>query len=430
MNKIYLFALLIGLGTGLWGQSVPTPAPPAEGALLLNNAVVHIGNGTVVENGGVLIRDGKIEQAGVIRGRVSGIKTVDLAGKHIYPGLIAPMTQLGIDEIGAVRATDDRDEAGSVNPNARAIVGYNTDSRVIPTVRSNGILMAQIVPQGGLFPGTSSIVQLDAWNWEDAAYVIDDAVHLNWPRMTVWEAWWAPPVEKQKKSIKENMEKLNQFMEEAKAYQILKASGRTYKSDIKLEAIVPVLSGEKPLFISANSEQQIRAAVAFMLLHEVRMVLVGGADAWRVKAELKKYEIPVVLAPTQSLPRHSESDIDQPFKTPQMLKEAGIPFCLSGGGFWQQRNLPFQAGQAVAFGLAPEAAIQAMTLDAAKILGIADSSGSLEVGKDATLIVSEGDVMDYRTSQIVHAFIQGREIDLGNKQKALYTKFKQKYDGQ
>lgn len=427
MNKLILTLAIVGLAVLGVAQSVPTPAAPQKAPILLTNGYLHIGNGKVIEKGNVLIQDGKLTAVGATGSEVAGVQTVDLQGKHVYPGLIAPVTQLGIDEIESVRATDDRSEAGAINPNARAIVGYNTDSRVTPTVRSNGILIAQIAPQGGLFPGTSSIVQLDAWNWEDATYQLDDALHMNWPRMNVWDAWWAPPAEKQKQQIKENVARINKFMDQAVAYQKLKESGRDYKTDLRLEAMIPVLKKEQDLFIRANSEKQIRAALAFAFRYDLNMVLVGGADSWLVAQELRENKIPVILRATQNLPRHSESDLDQPYKTPALLAAEGVSFCLSNGGFWQQRNLPFQAGQAVAFGLGKERAVQAITLDAARILGIDDRTGSLEPGKDANLIVSEGDLLDYRSSNVVHAFIQGREIDLGNKQKSLYEKFQPRY---
>lgn len=429
MNKlipIFLFLAAIG---GVQAQSVPTPAPAQSKAILLENGTIHIGNGEVVEKGGVLFENGKIVQAGVIRGRLANVETIDLQGQHVYPGIIAPATQIGLDEIEAVRATDDRSETGAINPNARAIIGYNTDSRVTPTIRSNGVLMAQVAPSGGLFQGSSSIVQLDAWNWTDAAVVVDDAVHLNWPRLAVYTAWWAPPVEEQKKRSMEYLAKIDQAMDEAKAYMAAKESGRPYDKDLRWEALGPVLKREKPLFIHANTEKEIRSALSFALKYELRWVLVEGADSWRVTEELKKYEVPVVLAKPQRLPRLEDEDIDQPYKTPKLLQDAGVLFCLSMNDFWNQRNLPFQAGTAAAYGLTKEEALASITLSTAKILGIDSTAGSLEPGKDATIVVSQGDLLDMRSSQVTRAYIQGRAIDLGNKQKDLYEKFKGKYEG-
>lgn len=420
--------LLFTWGNTLKAQSVPTPAPAQKGSILLENGTIHLGTGTVVEKGAVLIVDGKIEQAGTLRGRVNADQTIDLQGQHVYPGLIAPVSQIGLDEIEAVRATDDTREVGSVNPNARAIVSYNTDSRVTPTLRSNGILLAQVAPKGRGFKGTSSVVQLDAWNWEDAAYELDDAVHLNWPSLRIYDAWWASPVAEQKKRIKESLKRLDQTMQEAKAYQINREGGEGGKKDPRLEALIPVVKGEKPLFIYANSEKEIRSALDFHLRHKVKMVLVGGADSWRMTEELKQFNVPVVLRKVQSLPTREDADIYQPYETAARLQEAGVLYCLAMNDFWNYRNLAYQAGTAVAHGLDKELALQAITLNTAKILGIADRTGSLEVGKDANIVVSEGDLLDMRTSKVTHAFIQGRKIDLGNKQKDLYKKFSEKYE--
>ena len=425
---IGFFGAFTLVGNTVAAQAVPTPAPKQKGEILLKNGTIHLGNGQVVENGAVWITDGKITQAGVLRGRVVVENTIDLQGAHVYPGLIAMATQIGLDEIEAVRATNDKSETGAINPNARAIVGYNTDSRVTPTVRSNGILMAQVAPQGGVFSGTSSVVQLDAWNYEDAAYLMDDAVHLRWPNLRINRASWAKPAAKQQEEIIRRLQLINTSMDEAVAYETARAAGRTVKHDLRWEALGPIIRKEKPLYVYANSEKEIRSVLAFKLKYDVRIVLVGGAESWRLTEELKSYEIPVVLRQVHSRPYRADDDIDLPFKTPKLLKDAGVQFCLGMRTFWDYRNLPFQAGTATAYGLSSEEALQAITLDAARILGIDSTTGSLEPGKDATLVVSTGDLLDMRTSQVTAAYIQGRKIDLGNKQKALYEKFKAKYN--
>ncbi len=410
-------------------QSVPVPAPKQKGQILLQNGVIHIGNGLVVDKGAVLITDGKITQAGVLRGRVVVENTIDLQGAHVYPGLIAMATQIGLDEIEAVRATDDKSETGAINPNARAIVGYNTDSRVTPTLRSNGILLAQVAPQGGLFSGTSSIVQLDAWNWEDAAYLMDDAVHLRWPNLRIRRSPNAEPAAKQQEEIIKRLQQIESAMDEATAYATARASGRSLKTDLRWEALIPVIRKEKPLYVYANSEKEIRSVLAFMLKYDLRIVLVGGAESWRMTEELKAYKVPVVLRQVHSRPWRDDDDIDMPFRTPKILKDAGVDFCLAMESFWNYRNLPFQAGTAAAYGLSREEALQAITLDAARILGIDSTTGSIEAGKDANLVISSGDLLDMKTHQVTAAYIQGRSIDLGNKQKALYEKYKAKYLG-
>lgn len=409
------------------GQDVPVPGAQQPQPIILQGGTIHTGSGGLIANGDILLIDGKIVDVGKIRTRVDSARIIDCSGKHIYPGLIAPATQIGLDEVEAVRATEDRREVGAINPNARAIIAYNADSRVTPTLRSNGILMAQVSPEGELFAGTSSVVKLDAWNWEDAAYVMDDAIHLYWPRLKFHESRWMPPIEEQKKKSRENLARIDKTLNDARGYWNIKKEGKLKKVDLRWEALIPVLERKKPLFIHANDEKQIRSALEFAIRHDVRMVLVGGADAWLLADLLASHKIPVVLRKPHNLPKQSYDDIDMSYKMPKVLKDAGILVCLSMRDFWNQRNLPFQAGTAAAYGLTKEEALSMITLNTAKILGIGDRTGSIEPGKDATLLISTGDLLDMRTSKVRMAFIQGREVDLGNKQKDLYQKFKGKY---
>lgn len=424
MKKYIILAIIALLHNLAFAQSLPTPGPRQSQPILLKNATLHIGNGTQLATADLLMVDGKIAEVGTIKADLSNTMVIDLSGKHVYPGLIAPNTQIGLSEIEAVRATNDFAETGEVNPNVRALIAYNTDSRVTPTVRSNGILLTQVTPTGGLFSGTSSIVQLDAWNWEDAAYLPDEGVHLNWPRMRFNEAPWAPPVEEQKKQARENQAKLDEAIAQAKAYHAARLAGIQPQTDLRWEALIPVLEKQKPLYIHAQDEKQIEAAVAFAQTHDLRMVLVGGADAWRVAELLKRHQIPVILQKPHSLPTTEDDAVDQMYRIPKLLKDAGVKFCLSHAEFWNQRNLPFLAGTAVAYGLTKDEALSAITLHAAEILGIADRTGSLEVGKDANIIVSTGDLLDMRSSHIEMAWIQGRAMDLGSHQKDMYQKYK------
>lgn len=426
MKKTYnfLLILLLGIATQLSAQSVPAPGPKQTLPIIFQEATIHTGTGEVLENASLLVVDGKIVEVGKVTQAFKNAEVINLKGKHIYPGFIAPATTIGLDEIEAVRATRDFRETGEINPNVRAIIGYNTDSRVTPTIRSNGILLAQISPRGGLFGGTSSVVQLDAWNWEDAAYKMDDGVHLYWPRMRFREGWWAPPIEEQKKRSAENLGKIEEAMLSARSYFELKQEGKVTQVDLRWEALAPVLAKEKPIFIHAHDEKQIMSAVAFANRHEVKMILVGGRDAWRVTELLKENEIAVILDQVHSLPATDDDDIDIIYRQPKMLQVAGILYCLGMRDFWNTRNLPFQAGTAAAYGLTPEEALATITLNTAKILGIDDRTGSIEVGKDANLIVSSGDALDMRTSNIEMAFIQGRKVNLANRQKDLVEKFR------
>ncbi|MEK7256232.1 MAG: amidohydrolase family protein, partial [Bacteroidota bacterium] len=351
-------------------------------------------------------------------------REIDATGKHLYPGFIAPNTDLGLQEIEAVRATRDNAETGSINPNVRSIIAYNTDSEVTPTVRSMGVLMAEIAPQGGRISGSSSVVQLDAWNWEDAAVGADIGIHLNWPSLSTFS------FEEQRVTKNEEYEKqvqeLKAFFTEAQAYR---QKSPVESKNLRFEAMRGVLDGSKRLFIHANNVQAIQEAVLFAKQFQITPVLVGGNDAWRIADFLKQNQVAVILSSTQRTPSREDEDVDQPFKTPAQLQAAGVEWCFGHEGFWQQRNLAFQAGQAVAFGLAYEDAVKALTSNTAKILGIQKQAGTIETGKDATFFLSEGDALDMRTAKVTKAFIQGREINLDNKQEMLYRRFQQKYKG-
>jgi imidazolonepropionase-like amidohydrolase len=427
MNKALLLLAILPLSLGLYAQSVPVPAPAQSKPMLLRGGTLHAGDGTPAVVGDLLLVGGKIQAIGTVATVPDNTEIIDVAGKHVYPGLIATNTSLGIQEVEAVRATIDHQEAGEVNPNMRTLIAYNTDSRVTPTVRSNGVLIAQVVPEGGLYAGTSSVVQLDAWTWEQAAYAADDALHLYWPSMTLSNSRFAPPMEEQKKRLRENLDNIAKAFSESRAYAQAKQAGTLTQIDQRWEAMLPVLRKERPVWIHAQSERQLRAAIAFKVEQDIEVVLVGGADAWLMVDQLKRYNIPVVLEPTQSLPRLEDDDIDQPYKTARILHEAGVLVALSGTGFWRQRNLPFLAGTAATGGVSPEVALAMITSHAARILRIDGRTGTLAVGKDANVIVSQGDLLDMRTSLVTWACIQGRVLDLGNHHEDMYKKFKLRY---
>ncbi|MCB0569150.1 MAG: amidohydrolase family protein [Phaeodactylibacter sp.] len=406
------------------GQT-PAPAPAQQQPVYIYGATAHLGNGQVIENSAIAFDKGKITfvgEAGNLR-EGEGHLRINATGKHIYPGFIAPATNLGLVDIEAVRATRDFREVGSMNPNVRSLIAYNTDSEIIPTVRCRGVLLAQVRPEGGRISGLSSVVQLDAWNWEDAAYRADDGLFLNWPGLASYNR------REQRLSTNKEYEKqvqeVRDFFAEAKAYLDNPAPA---KDNLKYDALRPVLEGKTRLYVQAQEAREIMNAVQLAAEFNMKLAIVDGRDAWMVADMLKAHDVAVVLRATQSLPARVDSDVDQPFKTPALLQQAGLLFCFGMDGFWEQRNLPFQAGQAVGYGLDYEQAVAALTSNTARILGIGDRTGTLEVGKDANLFISEGDALDIRSSQLIRAFIQGREINLDNKQKALYRKFKAKYD--
>ena len=417
---------MIVLSVTLAAQVV-APAPPQTQPIAIVGGTAHLGTGAVIEDALITFDGGKITlvSGNKTKRNLSGYKIIEAGGKHIYPGFITPNTDLGLIEISAVRATRDTREVGTYNPNIRSLIAYNTDSEIIPTVRSMGVLVAQVTPQGGRISGSSSIVSLDAWNWEDAAIKADDGIHLNWPQAMRFD-WHSRTIAANKNYDKQVSEMLNYF-KEAAAYAKKK---NPVEKNLRFEAMKPLFSHKANLYIHANTAKAITQAVIMAEKFGIKPVIIGGNESWMITDFLKEHKIAIILNKTHQLPASADDDIAQPFKTPAILQKAGIPFCLSmNGGWssWQSRNLPFQAGQAVAYGLDYEDAVRAISLNAAKILGVDNQLGSIEVGKDATLFISEGDVLDMRTSKVTKAFIQGRDINLDNKQKELYRKFELKY---
>lgn len=429
MQQISVYISLLFVPIFTFGQAVPTPAKAQSQAIVIQQATIHTAKGNVIEKGNLVFEKGKITQMGTEVKVPANAKIINASGKHLYPGLITVNSNLGLSEIESVRATNDQSETGAINSNVRAIISYNTDSKVIPTVRSNGVLLAQIAPNGGIFSGTSSIVQLDAWNWEDATVVQDDAVYLNFPYQSVNLTIGATPnqADEQRKEIEKQENMLHQTFKDAINYHNAKTNGKNVAHNQMLEALIPIIKQEKKLFVRANSEKQIIAAVAFAQQYKLKIVIVGGQDAYLQTDLLKKHDIPVILYKPHQLPRTEDDEIDMPYKLPAILQKAGILFCFDMDEFWNERNLAFQAGTAAAYGLTKEEAIASITANPAQILGIEKRVGTLEVGKDATLLISEGDILDMRTSKITNAFIEGRELDLNNMQTDLYKKFSAKY---
>lgn len=404
-----------------------TPAPKQTKKIMLLNGIAHLGNGKVIKNSAISIVDGKfniVADAAVIKIDFKQFDTViDVRGKHIYPGIIAPNSTLGLTEIDAVRATRDYSEVGKYNPHVRSIIAYNTESKVTTTIRSNGVLMGQITPRSNAISGTSSIVQFDAWNWEDAVIKEDDGIHLNWENMY---NWWKGD---KNKEYNKNIAELNQFFADAFAYSKL---DNHQEKNIRFEAMRGIFNGTKTLYIHADFIKELTEAINFSKKHGVKKtVIVGGYDSWMITDMLKENNIAVILQRVHSLPQRQEDDVYLPYKLPKILHDAGVLFCLENAGDMEAmgtRNLPFYAGTAAAYGMEKEDALSLITLNTAKILGIDAFCGSIEPGKDATLFISTGDALDMRTNNVEAAFIQGRALDLNNFQKQLYEKYKSKYE--
>ena len=437
MKKIFISLVAICFLANARSQETVYPAPKQTTTTAITNATVHKGNGEVIENATIIITDGKIAAVGKDVAVPAGAITVDAKGKQVYPGLILPVTDLGLVEMPSVRATTDVQELGELNPNIRSIVAYNTDSKIINTLRSNGILLAGITPQGGLISGSSSVVQLDAWNWEDAAYKTDEGIHFNMPSLMPRARFGGfgggggrggGPQDAQTDPVKEGLEKVEKiknFFYEAKAYAAAPAHEET---NLKLAAVKGLFDKTQKLYVHANTVKQMLVALDFIKEFGFDVVIVGGSDSWQIADLLKQHNVSVILNQPHSLPTLEDDDVDQPFKTAAMLQKAGVLFSITDDdGQTRGRNLAFNAGEAASYGLTKEEALQAITLNAAKILGISDKTGSIEVGKDANIVISQGDILDMKTSIITDAFIQGRKIDLTDKHKQLNERYNQKY---
>lgn len=432
MKKIFFYISCFFVLTDVTAQETILPASAQKETIALTNATIHVGNGQVINNGTVVFKNGKITEVSATAS-TSGAKVIDCKGKHIYPGLILPASQLGLVEVNSVRATIDASEIGDMNPSIRSIIAYNTDSKVINTLRTNGILLANVIPDGGIISGSSSVVQLDAWNWEDAAYKMDVGIHFRMPSLLTrrggrggFGGFGAQQsnVDPVKQGL-ERIENVKVFFREAKAYL---AESKHENTNLKFEAVRNLFSKKEKLFIHCNIVKEMLLAVDFTKEFGFDVVLVGAVDSWQIADLLKQNNVAVILNQLHSLPTMVDDDIDQPFKTPAILQKAGVLFTINDDdGNTRYRNLPFNAGTASAYGLTKEEALSSITLNAATILGIADKTGSIETGKDANIVVSEGDILDMRTNIITNAFIQGRQVELNNKQMQLAEKYEKKY---
>jgi len=429
---LFTIILLAGILMQVPAQS-PVVAPAQKKPVILTGGTIHTGTGEVIENGLIAFSGGKISwigKASESKLNKDGFEEIDITGKQVYPGLIFPNTTIGLSEIGSgVDVANDTRETGDLNPDVRAIAAYNTDSHVIPVIRSNGILLAQIVPQGTLLPGTASVVQLDAWNWKDAAYRMDNGLMMGWPRksqsMGRRGAMFQMPTSGTG-TYEKNVELLEKIFTDAVAYA---AIDKPEDFNLRLDAMRGLFDGRKTLFISAPEAKGIMEAVLFAKRYGVKKIVLSGADAtaWEIKDFLRDNNVAVLVDNPLSLPKYDYSDTKEPFRLAAMFVREGI---LTGLTYSSNAygNLPFAAGETAAYGLTKEEALQTVTLNTAKILGIEDRTGSLEAGKDANIVVSAGDLLDMRTSNVELAFITGRNISLDNKHKQLYRRFKAKYD--
>ena len=418
MNRKLIIIITLLLTISVNGQK-PT---------LYIGGIAHLGNGKVIQNSAISINNGKFDlvaDASLIRIDPNAFDTIyRIYGKHIYPSFILPNTTLGITEIDAVRASRDFRETGGSNPNIRSLIAYNTDSKLTKTVRANGVLIAQVTPRGGLVSGQSSIMHLHGRNWEDAVLKADDGIHINWPNSYYKTGWWAEPGEtKQNTEYQNKITELEKLFSKANAYE---ASSNIM--DLKMESMKGLFDGGKNLYIHANSGSDMHDAINFSERYRVKnIIIVGGEDALAISNVFVKKNIPIILNRIHRLPKSEDSPVDEPFRQAKKLEDLSILFCLSYEGDMEAmgaRNLSFTAGTTVTYGQEYEKAVQSITLNTAKILGIDDVVGSIQKGKNATFFISSGDALDMRTNNVEQAFINGASINLNNHQKELFDKYR------
>ena len=409
-----------------------TPAPKQTAPVTIVGATAHLGNGEVIENSLIIFENGKlttVTDAGTTKRPYPGT-VIEARGKHVYPGFIAPNSTLGLVEIDAIRQSDDEDEIGEMLPHVRSLVAYNAESQVVESMRPNGVLIGQITPRGGRISGTSSVVQFDAWNWEDAALEEDDGLHINWPnnvrRGRTWQG--EDPGIKPNDEYEKEVVELSDFFKNAKAY----LAGPREKENLPYEAMQNVFSGDKKIYIHADAEKEIMDILDFKKqLNLKNVVLVGAYDGYKVADEIKAANVPVLVGRVHETPNLEDQDYDLPYKMARLLNDKGILVGLETSGSMERmnsRNLPFYAGTVVAFGVDKEEALKMITSNTAKILGVDKTMGTLEEGKDATLFISEGDALDMRTNKLSKAFIQGRDISLESHQTKLADRYAKKVE--
>jgi len=430
MKKIIYILLSTMFLANIAGAQTPVPAKPQAKPIALTGGVAHIGNGQVIQNSLITFDKGKltgVADATVVKMDLSGYEVININGKHVYPGFILPNSQVGLQEVSSIRAMNDNAERGQMNPNVRAQISYNTDTEYTPTFRFNGVLLAESAPTGGTISGTSSVMEMDGWNWEDATVAADIAVHMNWP--SIMSRQFDFNTFSFNESANANYDKevtqITQFFAEALSYGALASK----EINLKFEAMQGLFDGKKTLMLHANNPKEIVESVRFAQRSGVkRITVVGGTGALWVADFLKESKIPVILPSTHNLPNRTDDDVDMPYKLPHLLTQAGVIVALmDDGALHGGRNLGFYAGTAAAYGMSKEDALKTITSNTAKALGIDNRVGTLEVGKDATLFVANGDALDYRGNVLTHAFISGKLMTLPGNQQELYERYSRKY---
>ena len=420
LARLLVFWLVVGWIAQKTDAHDQIPGAPQSKPIALIGGTVHpvdsatIANGTVVFDHGQIIAVGRNVNVKLPK----GCKSIDVSGKHVYPGLMESMSNLGLIEIASTKSTIDTDEVGRENPNLRPWVAVNPDSELIPVARAGGVLLASIAPKRGDIRGQSAVIQLDGWTQRDMLVAENTGLIVSWRGSNARD---------------NRIDALSERFEAAERYsQARTARPLTTPTDVRLEAMLPIVQGKIPLIADAETRQEIESAVSFCVARGIRLIIYGGYDAAACAKLLKQYDVPVIVHGTYRLPRRRYEPYDHPYTLPHRLQQAGIRFAIGGpgsgspGGGSAARNLPYHAAVAAAYGLPKDIALRSITLSPAEILGVSDRVGSISVGKDATLFVADGDIL-LTESNVTDAYIRGAIVDLGSKHKTLANKYRTKY---
>ncbi len=426
MKLIIVVAALVSMAAA----STPVPAKKQERPIALVGGTIHTVTGAVIENGTILFDKGTITAIGTSVSIPANAQQIDIKGKHVYPGLINPASNIGLNEIEAARATLDMNETGRINPNVRADVAVNPESELIPTTRANGITVSHVMPTGSLIAGKTAAMMMDGWTVDEMTLKAPVGLYVDWPNLRVNRSPFVRQSEEdQKKAIEANLQELRTAFDDARAYmKAKKADGEKHPTDLRWEAFAPMFEKKMALIAGANEVSQIESAVQFAKEQNVNLIIHGGRDSWKVAELLRQNNVSVIIEPVHDLPNRRWEEYDIPFTVPARLYQAGVLFAISGGGnsTMADRNIGFQAGTAASYGLPKDEALRSITINAAKILGIDARVGSLETGKDATLIVTTGDPLEIMSS-VEMEFIQGKNVDLRSRHTELWKKYQEKY---
>jgi imidazolonepropionase-like amidohydrolase len=424
--------------------SIPLAASD-EDSFLIRGATIHPVASAEIQNGSVLVRDGKIAGIGHNLAAPKGMRIIEGKGLHVYPGMIDSATEMGLSEIGSVRESVDVGELGKFDPQLRAEVAINPSSEHIPVTRANGITTVIALPMsaggegfrrpgsGNIITGQAALVHLDGWTWEEMEIKKSAGMGMRFPIIPVMSGRFGAELPPEfggrttypdaKKNYETELRELKEFFENARRYQKAKAAkDRTFQPDLKYEAMLPVLEGAEPLIIMASRERAIRDAVQFADQQKVHVIIADPRELGKMGTELKSHNIPAILGPTLTLPLHEDDPYDAAYALPEQFHKAGVKFAFGTFNNEFSRNLPYQAATAVAFGLPYDEALKAVTLNAAQIWGVGDRIGSIEEGKSADLMLTDGDPLEART-QVKQLYIKGKTVDLDNRHKRLYEKY-------